>query len=103
MTDASEERQREELVGTWRKITAEPCAEKYPATITFSTGTYRGARGPGQGMVWWDAGIYRREGPRVLLLSVATDELVRYAIETHGDRLDVTDPDGCRFTYQREP
>ncbi len=102
MTDAGDEHQRADLVGTWRKITTEPCAEKYPATLTFSTGTYRGARDPGQGMLWWDAGIYRRDGPRTLLLSVATDELVRYEIEIQGDRLDVTDADGCRFAYQRE-
>lgn len=92
-----------ELVGTWRKITTSECAEKYPATVSFSTGTYRGARGPGQGMVWWDAGIYRLEEPRRLVLSVATDELVTYEIALGGDRFDVVDADGCRFSYRREP
>jgi hypothetical protein len=90
------------LVGSWKKVTESACADKYPATITFSTGTYRGARGPGQGMVWWDAGIYRLEGETTLVLSVATDELVTYQVVIHDDRLDVTDPDGCRFSYQRE-
>lgn len=89
------------LVGSWKKTTESPCAEKYPATITFSTGTYRGTRGPGQGMIWWDAGIYRLESPNALVLSVATDELVTYRIEMHGDDFDVTDREGCRFTYQR--
>lgn len=102
MTGPGEAVQRPELVGTWHKVTTDPCAEKYPATITFSTGTYRGSRGPGQGMVWWDAGIYRLEGPRALVLSVATDELVRYEIDVRGDRIDVIDADGCRFAYRRE-
>jgi hypothetical protein len=91
------------LIGTWHKITAEPCADKYPATIMFSTGTYRGARGPGQGMVWWDAGIYRLEGPQRLVLSVATDELVTYEIVVRGDQLEVIDAEGCRFAYRRAP
>jgi hypothetical protein len=91
------------LIGTWHKVTTATCAEKYPAVITFSTGTYRGARGPGQGMVWWDAGIYRLEGPRTLVLGVATDELVTYEIDIHGDGFDVTDPDQCRFSYRRAP
>jgi hypothetical protein len=90
------------LVGAWRKVSAPSCAEKYPDTVTFSTGTYRGTRGAGQGMVWWDAGIYRLENPDTLVLGVATDELITYRIELEGDQLNVTDPDGCRFTYQRQ-
>lgn len=91
------------LIGTWHKITTAPCADKYPAILTFSTGTYRGARGPGQGMVWWDAGIYRLEGPQRLVLSVATDELVTYEIAVRGDQFEVTDAEGCRFAYRRAP
>jgi hypothetical protein len=101
---ASDESSRPgDLLGTWRKITTSECAEKYPATISFSSGTYRGARGPGQGMVWWDAGIYRLEDPRRLVLSVATDELVTYDITVRGDQFDVIDADGCRLSYRREP
>jgi hypothetical protein len=70
--------------------------------LEFATGTYRGRRGPGQGMVWWDAGIYRMEGSNKLVVGTATDELVEYRIELDGDRLNVTDPDGCRFTYERQ-
>ena len=103
MTDPAEDIQPANLIGTWHKITTLPCADKYPATITFSTGTYRGARGPGQGMVWWDAGIYRLEEPQRLVLSVATDELVTYEIAVRGDQLEVTDAEGCRFAYRRAP
>jgi hypothetical protein len=88
------------LVGAWKKVGSSACAEKYPASITFSTGTYRGTRGSGQGMVWWDAGIYRVEGQDKLVVGTATDELVEYRIELRGDRLNVTDPDGCRFSYE---
>jgi hypothetical protein len=91
-----------DLIGTWIKVTTDPCADKYPATLTFSTGTYRGARGPGQGMVWWDAGIYRLENPRTLVVGTATDELVTYRIDVQTDRFDVTDADGCHVTYTRD-
>jgi hypothetical protein len=91
------------LAGTWIKVDAPVCAERYPDRVTFSTGTYRGERGPAQGMVWWDAGIYRLEDPQTLVLSVATDELVRYAIRLHGGDLLVTDPEGCEFRYRRQP
>ncbi|HKN44621.1 MAG TPA: hypothetical protein VJW23_11925 [Propionibacteriaceae bacterium] len=92
-----------ELVGSWRKADAPSCAEKYPEWLTFSTGTYRGLRGERQGFIWWDAGTYRIESYRRILLSVATDELVAYEIRLTGDVLAFVDSDGCRFTYQRVP
>jgi hypothetical protein len=90
------------LTGTWSKTTTAACAEKYPATISFAASTYRGARGPQQGMVWWDAGIYRLEDPQTLVLSVATDELVNYRIDLQADRFEITDSEGCRVTFRRE-
>ena len=98
---ASTHDQTRGMVGTWTKATTAPCADKYPATLTFSTGTYRGMRGPNQGMVWWDAGIYRLEDARTLVVGTATDELVKYRITLKGDRFEFTDPDGCRVTYRR--
>jgi hypothetical protein len=89
------------LQGSWRKTTSPPCADKYPDTIDFATGTYRGHRGEGQGFVWWDAGIYRLEAPDRLVLGTATDELVTYLVRLDETHLDVTDPDGCRFAYER--
>jgi hypothetical protein len=101
MADASEHSRN--VVGTWIKAPAAQCADKYPATLTFSTGTYRGTRGPGQGMVWWDAGIYRFEDVRTLVVGTANDELVTYRIDFQGDQFDVTDAEGCRVTYRRAP
>ena len=99
MADSQE--QSRNMVGTWTKATTAACADKYPATLTFSTGTYRGARGPGQGMVWWDAGIYRLEDPGTLVVGTATDELVTYQIVLQADHFEVTDSEGCRVTYRR--
>jgi hypothetical protein len=90
------------LVGTWVKTTAAACADKYPATLAFSTGTYRGSRGPGQGLIWWDAGIYRLEDPQTLVVGTATDELISYPIVLRDDRFEVTDSEGCRVSYRRE-
>jgi hypothetical protein len=89
------------IVGTWTKTTTAACADKYPARLTFSTGTYRGTRGPGQGMVWWDAGIYRLKDDNTLVVGTATDELVTYMIVLQADRFEVTDAEGCVVTYQR--
>jgi len=98
MTDADRGRS---LVGTWRKTAGGSCADKYPAVLTFSTGTYRGTRAPDQGMVWWDAGIYRLEDDHTLVLGTATDELATYQFVLQGDEFEAIDPDGCRVTYQR--
>ena len=71
MSDTGHEK-KGPLAGRWKKVTTDPCADKYPQGITFAASTYRGSRGQGQGMVWWDAGIYRVEGPDTLVLSVAS-------------------------------
>ena len=91
------------LTGEWMKATTDACAEKYPATIVFATSTYRGARGPSQGMVWWDAGIYRLEGPHTLVVSTATDELVRYPVTFRDQEFEFSDSEGCRVIYRRRP
>jgi hypothetical protein len=95
------DKHEQSMVGTWSKATASACADKYPATLTFSTGTYRGTRGEGQGMVWWDAGIYRLEDSNTLVVGTATDELVTYHISLQADRFEFTDSDDCLVTYRR--
>ena len=90
------------VVGTWTKTTTAACADKYPATLAFSISTYRGTRGPGQGMVWWDAGIYRLEGAGTIVIGTATDELVTYPISLQTDQFEITDAEGCRVTYRRD-
>ena len=89
------------LVGSWTKTTSAACADPYPATVVFSTGTYRGTRGPTQGMVTWDAGIYRLDDAHTLVVGTATDELVSYRITVDADRLEFVDASDCRVTYQR--
>lgn len=92
-----------ELTGSWRKVGAPDCAGGYPDELTFSTGTYRGTRGPAQGFVQWDAGVYRVDDDGRLVLSLATDELVAYEFHLTGELLEIVDSAGCRFSYQRVP
>jgi hypothetical protein len=101
MTDTDSSSASSQLQGRWSKVGGDACADKYPASITFSASTYRGARGAGQGFIWWDAGTYRIDHPHTLTLAVANDEMIPYAIEFRGDEFDVTDADGCRVTYRR--
>jgi len=90
-----------DLVGSWRKLTDDPCAERYPAELRFAAGPYRGVRGDDQGMIWWDAGIYRLDDPSTLVVSSATDELETCTVVQAGNRLTITDADGCTFVYER--
>jgi hypothetical protein len=89
------------LQGQWRRLSTAACADRYPAELTFALATYRGARGEGQGMIWWDAGTYRLVDDQRLVLSTATDELVAYPVRLTDQRLMFTDPDGCEVTYER--
>jgi nicotinate-nucleotide pyrophosphorylase len=38
------------LAGAWAKSRAPSCADKYPDTLTFAAGTYRGTRGTTPGL-----------------------------------------------------
>lgn len=90
------------LIGDWLKVAGDPGTEIYPEHLSFAEGTYRGRRGESQeGLMWWDAGIYRLEGAHALVLSTANDELVRYDLQLDDDRLHVVDPDGRAFVYRR--
>jgi hypothetical protein len=91
------------LAGRWSRETTDPCAEGYPAEITFATGTsYLGARAADQGMVVWDAGTYRLEDDgRTLVVSTSSDELVSYPVQLAGDAMSFVDADGCAVTYRR--
>jgi hypothetical protein len=92
-----------DLRGRWRKETDEPCAAQYPVEIEFKEATYLAAKGPEQGFITWDAGIYRVEPEDRVLVSTATDELVPYQYDEEGERITFTDPGGCQFSYRRVP
>jgi hypothetical protein len=91
------------LTGRWRRETTDEYAWRYPAEVTFAAGTtFVGTRGADQGMVVWDAGIYRLEDDdRTLVVSTSTDELVSYRIRIEGDTMSFVDSDGCEVTYRR--
>lgn len=89
------------LVGRWQRTDADAATGRYPVELDMSTGTFRGRRGEQQGMIWWDAGIYRFADPTHLVLSTATDELVTYRVRLDGDRLEIETPDEGPVVYQR--
>lgn len=90
-----------DLQGRWRKLSTEAEAEQYPTEITFAKSTYRGSRAEDQGMIWWDAGIYRLVDERTLTLSTATDEMVTYPVRIDADRLTVTVAGECDVVFER--
>ncbi|SFN49177.1 hypothetical protein [Mycetocola miduiensis] len=89
------------LQGEWRNVTPGIETSQYPAKLVFDSARYRGTRAEGQGMIWWDAGTFRLADDETLVLSTATDELVKYQISLGGDRFVVTDPAGVTVTYER--
>jgi hypothetical protein len=91
------------FVGTWRKVTRDACASRYPAQLRFdANGIYAGeAEKPGE-FTWWDSGTWKLATPGELALSVASDAIERYAFELDGAVLTITDGQGCTIRYQRE-
>ena len=91
----------ESVVGRWAKARQDGCQQQYPDVIEFFEGTYLGTKGPGQGFLVWDAGIYKRLTPDRIRIQIATDELVTYQCSVTADLLTVLDPDGCCLEYRR--
>jgi hypothetical protein len=91
------------VAGRWAKARSEPCADLYPDVVEFFEGTFLATKGPAQGFLRWDAGIYHRLAPDRLRIQTATDELVTYPCTVTADELTVLDPEGCRLHYRRLP
>jgi hypothetical protein len=90
------------IAGTWKKASAEQCAEKYPDEIEFEERPrFLGRKGPNQRFIWWDVGGYEIIGNDRVKISTATDEQVIYKVKLEGDRLEFTDDEGCTFAYLR--
>ena len=89
------------LVGRWTKLPNDACAERYPAEIEFREATYLARKGPGQGFIIWDAGMWELAGPDQMRIGTATDELVEYRYTLENDDLTFVDSAGCTFRYRR--
>ena len=91
------------IAGTWKKVTAESCAENYPDEIEFfrDRARFLAKKGPSQRFIWWDAGSYEIVADDQVRMSTASDELVIYKTRLEGDVLTFTDQHGCTYSYQR--
>ena len=90
------------LVGHWQRVDPAATRDPYPVEIDFAESTFSGRRGPDQGLIYWDAGIYRPEGRTTLVLSTYSDELVKYPIMLDHLRLEVTTADHGVIVYERK-
>lgn len=92
------------LIGIWRKVGNPACAAGYAAELRIEpNGLYFGATDPPGAFTWWDSGTWRVKSPGQLALSTANDAVVAYAYSLQSQTLTITDPKGCRFSYQRAP
>lgn len=94
-----------ELIGRWRKVTPERCAQAYPDSVELRPdGTYSGAMDPGSRYhPRWDVGTWAEAGTDAVRMSTANDARVIYGVSWNGDTLTFTDPQGCRVQYRRQP
>lgn len=92
-----------ELVGSWRRLGAPPCAAQYPALLHLEAdGRYRGSTDPPGGFARWDVGTWELVEQGRVAISTANDAVIRYDYALDGDALVFTDPEHCRFGYRRE-
>lgn len=89
-----------DLRGSWLRPVPDEAGDRYPVEVTFSEGTFLGTRAQNQGMILWDAGIYRLEDDHTLTVSTSSDELVTYPIAVDEGTLTVHTPDGD-VTYEK--
>jgi hypothetical protein len=89
------------LVGRWRKMSDDDCADRYPDEIEFGETRFLARKGPEQGFIIWDVGGYRLLGENEVLLQIATDEQVSYALKLDDSTVTFIDDEGCRFAYRR--
>ena len=91
------------LEGKWKKVTTEPCAEKYPDEIEFyDRPRFLAKKGPAQRFIWWDVGNYEAVGEGQVKIGTATGEIVTYEARLDGNLLTFVDDAKCEFTYKRE-
>jgi hypothetical protein len=90
-----------DFIGSWRKISSQPCDQRYPDELEFREATYLGRKGAEQRFIVWDAGTYEIVEPDQVKISIATDELVPYRFSLSGELLTFEDQDGCEFEYRR--
>ena len=91
-----------DLAGTWRKLTASPCSERYPDRLHLqASGQYIGSNDDPGKFALWDAGTVDVVGAKEIRLSTANDAIVTYDFSLAADVLRFVDPDGCKFSYRR--
>ena len=90
------------LVGRWRRLTDEPCAEAYPERIEFREDGVYLADSEDQRFREWQAGDYELEAGSVRM-QMSTDAMQPFDISFPDDeQLVFLDAGGCRIEYRRE-
>jgi hypothetical protein len=93
----------EDLTGIWVKERGDPCSSGYPDRLELQAGgRYEGLMLPGaREHPRWDVGTFSVEAG-ALAISTSNDAIMRCVARLDGDRLTLTDPEGCTFAYRRE-
>lgn len=94
------------LVGRWRKITEDPCADRYPLQLDVRAGGIYLSEGDPKAFCLWQSGDWELTDEGRLKIQIANDKMVSYRVEleqgdSEGDTLRVTDAEGCEFRYRK--
>ncbi|MGC5172133.1 hypothetical protein ACLQ2Q_15935 [Microbacterium sp. DT81.1] len=111
MTEKSEPAKRkpakppgdEDLVGTWFREERDDAP--YPDELTFEAdGIYHGKMAPGSRTASkLDVGVFDRIDEKSIRMSTATDRDETFSLDASADRLNLTDEDGTKLAYTRNP
>ena len=97
----NKESAKAKLVGTWQKLTEEPCSDLYPNQIEFRIdGVYLVPME--NEYKHWQSGDFEIAKEGVINIQTANDETVSYHYAISEDRtLTFEDQNGCKFGYRQ--
>ena len=93
---------RSTLVGTWQKLSGDPCGKMYPNQIEFrDDGVYLVPMQKDE--FWqWQSGDFEMMEEGVIRMQTANDAMLPYRYSISENRvLTFWDQDGCKVSYQQ--
>jgi hypothetical protein len=92
----------DQLLGNWRRISEQTCAQDYPESLEFRE--YGNYLAPMRDDVFWiwQSGEYELVEPGIIRIQSANDAMLRYRMEIDDSgALSFEDDAGCRIRYER--
>ena len=90
-----------ELIGSWQKVSSEPCSAAYPNVIEFTAnGVYQTQSEETSVQQVWDTGMYEVDR-QIVKISNAQEVSKTYRFVIKNEMVTFEDDQGCKFAYRR--